>query len=182
MLKKARGDASFNLLEKEDVEQEIRYIWLHCEKTCEELTERYLKQITIWWIRDWTIKQSRVVQVYPYYYFLEQEPEFLLDLKFLVYGTRVYPFSTLAPYERYLIFLRYREEKTILQISKMVCKNKNTVQQELRRVLNKLRRLNDAKENPSGSCDRGDGWSSATGECSEGCSPWNRDITPEVRQ
>lgn len=185
-IKKARGDWTPNLLEKEDIEQEIYFIWLQCEKSQGgKLTERYLKQMTIWGIRDWTIRQSRVVEAYPYYYyFLEEKPEFLLDLSFLAYGTRVYPFSTLAPYERYLIFLRYREEKTILQISKVVCKNKNTVQRELRWILDKLRVLgeNFEKENSGRSCSRGDGWASAKGECSEGCSPWNQATPPEAYQ
>jgi len=174
-------------IDQNDVFQQICLIWWQSWKTYKgsiQGLKRYLIQRTIWGLRDWLIKQSNIVGIYPYYYFLEEKPEFLLDLSFLAYGTRVYPFSTLAPYERYLIFLRYREEKTILQISKVVCKNKNTVQKELCWILDKLRVLgeNFEKENSGRSCSRGDGWASAKGECSEGCSPWNQATPPEAYQ
>ena len=107
----------------------------------------YITRRIVWGMRDWLIKQSRIVTVYPYYYFTKERPDLLLDLNFLLYGTQIFPFSILSPYERYLIFLHFREEKSILEISYMVQSKWETVKGHLSSTIDKLRRLSNENKN-----------------------------------
>jgi len=76
-----------------------------------------------------------------------ENPGFTLDLKFLLYGTEIYPLSTLTAYERYLIYMTYTEGKTLKEVAKVVRKHHITVKRQLRAIRNNLRRLSDEEEN-----------------------------------
>ena len=103
----------------------------------------YLIRHTIWKMRDWLIAQTRVVKEYPYYYFSKEQSRFVLDLSFLIKGTKIFPFSKLNPYERYLIFLRFREERTIVEIAYIIQKHRCNISKDLYHTIDKLRRLFD---------------------------------------
>lgn len=117
----------------------------------------YVTRRTIWGMRDWFVKRSQIINKYPYYYFVEEKPELILNLDFLLYGTRLYPFSELSPYERYLIFLRFREEKSILKISHIVQHERKIIKAQLDSILDKLRRLANESKNTRGSREGRDG-------------------------
>jgi hypothetical protein len=84
----------------------------------------------------------RAVSHVPVFYYDKlpvEEPGFRLNLPFLARGTDFYPLSELSAYERYLIFLKYKEDRNILEIAQVVQKSKMTVQRHLKRIHTKLR-------------------------------------------
>lgn len=143
-----------DIIDKYDLAQQLQLIWLkaklayknsECSNSC---YESYLIRLSVWGIRDWIIKQVHIVTTYPYYYFTKESPRFLLNLNFLMHGTKIFPYSELSPYERYLIFLHFRDERTIVEIAYIVQKNRNDVAQCLHQTIEKLRRLSNETENP----------------------------------
>ena len=72
------------------------------------------------------------------------KPPFNLDLQFLLNGTDYFPLSELTAYERYLIYLKYKEGKTIVQISQVVQKERHTVSSHMKKATEKLRSLKNA--------------------------------------
>jgi hypothetical protein len=133
-------------LELEDIKQELRLYWfIFVEKYHQskpDITLRqYLLRRSIWALRDWyhwvqkpegpsLIKQGRLIK---------SEFPFKLDVKFLINGATLYPFSLLTAYQRYILYLRYKEKKTVKEIAKMVVKTRKTVGLELKKVIKFLR-------------------------------------------
>jgi len=150
---------------REDIKQQIRFIWLTAEKRYKanvngRSLKDYLIRMTILGMRDYTIsllKQTNTTNTSNFSYYIKR-PQLLLDLHFVVNGTNTCPFDTLNPYERYLLFLRYNQEKTLAEIAKTVYKRVRTVQLELRFITDKLRSL--ANE------DKDTGRFGSRGECS----------------
>ncbi len=134
-------------IDREDIEQQLALLWLKYAKGYHESKpsihlRQYLIRRSVWGLRDWFNMEMKPI---PYYLLLLPPQEeylpkpFKLDLGFLLYGTRFYPLSILSSYERYLIFLMFKEERTILEIAKAVQKSDKTVSKQLRNIINKLR-------------------------------------------
>lgn len=131
-------------LEVEDIEQELKLYWfIFVEKYHQskpEITLRqYLLRRSIWALRDWyrwSMKPSGTSIQKKY---SKEEFPFKLDVHFLIRGCDVHPFSLLSPYQRYILYLRYKEKKSITKISKLVIKTRKTVSLELRRIIKFLR-------------------------------------------
>lgn len=133
---------------REEIEQELAFIWLkslkayHTSKPNVHIRQ-YLIRRSLWGLRDWlrTIA-ARPIEI-PYTDLPEevetQEKKFNLDLKFLVYGSDYEPLVQLTPYERYLIFLKFKEDKTILEISHIVQKHYETIYEHLNQIFAKIR-------------------------------------------
>lgn len=175
------GNPIFDDEAMRDVKQEFYLIFLEAERSYDKRKPKatfqsYAARRVAWGMRDYLIRTSKIVTTYPYYYFTEEKPEFIIDLNFLLYGTGIYPLSELSPYERYLIFLRFREDKSILEISTIVQHNWLTVNTRLDAAIDKLRRLSDASKNTTGSSSTGSRIRTP-GECSESGHPRDRNPT-----
>lgn len=135
-------------LEPGEIHQELIALWgefyrKYQESKPEIHIRQYLIRRSVWGLRDWFNSQFKFYPAAPPP--LDEEETyshrvgFKLDLGFLFYGTRVFPLSILSPYERYLIFLKFKKERTILEIAGIVQKNKETVGFQLHKILKKLR-------------------------------------------
>lgn len=141
------------VITRDEIEGALMYMWVvfigrYYTSRPKVALRTYLLRRSIWGLRDWVKRQWLVVQYMPQ----EPTPEdpkalFELDLKFLMFGTPIYPMSELTAYERYLVFLHFTEEKTILEIAQTVHKTRKTVGKHLSKTLNKMRRL--AHDSPS---------------------------------
>ena len=134
---------------KEDVEQELRYQWFLAirsfQKTKPSVHIRtYLIRRSLWSLRDWARSLSLIKT---HDHFIDNIPDttetthydFRLDLKFLIHGTEFTPLASLTPYERYLIFLKFREDKSTLEIAEMVQKTYETVYEHINEIIAKVR-------------------------------------------
>lgn len=133
-------------LEVCDIEQELRLCWVifvrkYNDRKPEITLRQYLLRRSIWALRDWykhvqkpSSESHRVGRDSG-----KQEFPFKLDTRFLVEGSDLFPFTLLTPYQRYILYLKYKENKSISQIAKLVIKTRKTVSLELRRLLKNLR-------------------------------------------
>ena len=79
---------------------------------------------------------------------LEEEKCLRLDMSFFQ-ERLIFPLDSLLPYERYLIFLKYKAEKSIVEMAHILQKNRDTVSNQLKRIHDKLRSLaNEKPEDP----------------------------------
>lgn len=149
-------------LDAEDIRQELVFRWLifiskYYEAKPNVKLRQYLIRRSIWAMRDWFhLLMKKPVWDTPVIVFPEFN-SFVLNFKFLIHGTDVAPFDILSPYERYLIFLKFKEERTILEIAKAVQKTRKTVKAQLKSIYDKLRSHSDASTNTGRSSSRIDG-------------------------
>ena len=138
--------------QREDVEQELSVLWLRFnrnyrgKRTPGELKD-YLLKHSVFSMKGWFFRQISALshgqsRYVPNWTILE----FQLDLKFLLEGTDYWPLCNLSPYERYLIFLKFKEEKSIVDMAYTVQKHREVVAYQLKRILNRLRsEINESK-------------------------------------
>lgn len=69
-----------------------------------------------------------------------------LDLKWVFEGTDNDMFSSLSSYERYLIYLNFKEEMSLRDMAKKFGRSKNTIHAHLKDAIEKLRRINYESE------------------------------------
>ena len=157
-------------LSKKEIRQELFAMWVQFSKEFEENKPKihlrqYLLRRSIWALRDWISGQCNQ-QFLPLTFAPGATQEdmtpdfgFILDYKFLVYGTGWYPLCLLSPYERYLVFLKFVEEKSIVEISYIVQKDRLTVKKQLDEIIEDFRsKLNVHQTAKStGHCDPGPG-------------------------
>lgn len=148
-------------LEREDIEQQLRYLWIKYNKMFSKKEKKrtslrdYLLACTVMGMSTWYYREVVGVS-YDTSLSLEElaentvgSPDKLsLDFSFVIKGTTIYPLQDLTPYERYLLFLRYKTEKTTVEIAYVVQKDRKTVSRQLARIHNKLRRLADEAKDP----------------------------------
>lgn len=138
-------------ISKEEIEQELAFIWLKSLKAFQESkpnihVRQYLIRRSLWGLRDWLRTVAARPIGIPFEDITVEEKEipqspFSLDLKFLIYGTDFEPLMTLTPYERYLVFLKFREDKTMLEIAHMVQKNHETIYEHFNQIISKIRSI-----------------------------------------
>ena len=143
-------DSLLLLLEKEDIEQEIYSLYLkflndYNTKTPNASLRSYVISRTIWEVRDWINKLYN--SQYPTYTLsvadrASNDPEFKLDLLFLIKGTDLEPFCILNPYERNIVYLYYTREKTLQEVSTLTGRSVPIIRKYIRSILEKLRRRN----------------------------------------
>jgi DNA-directed RNA polymerase specialized sigma24 family protein len=149
-------------LERADVSQELVFRWLifiqkYYEAKPAITLKQYLIRRSIWTMRDWFKLLMRKPPYETPIVILPKLDSFVLNSKFLLYGTDVQPFDCLTSYERYLLFLKFKDDRTILEIADAVQKTKKTVRTQLKRIYNKLRSYEDASTEPGRPCERSDG-------------------------
>lgn len=133
------------ILSKADIRQQLSLMWLRYIKTFTEAKPNipikvYLIRRSLWGLRDWFKTLSKRKLVIPIELTnSEIDFGFSIDLKFLLYGTKEGMLQDLSPYERYLIFLRFKEDKSISEISTIVQKTSVTVDLHLSKVLDKIK-------------------------------------------
>jgi len=166
-------DPGFSL-DREDVSQKLWEVWVRLfrsyqdKKTTDMGLRSYLLSLSVWKLEKWLRRESSCpAHALPTY---EEKEPFALDICFLIRGTDFWPLSILTPYERYLIFLKFKEEKSIVEIAEMTQQTRQTVSTHLRRVLRKLRSAShvDAKESARVST-AADGSESGSIEGQRGC-------------
>ena len=139
---------SFNLT-LNDLRQELSSFWLKYEKQYKNPKENvalrsYLIRRSIWDIRDWLKRQTNIVVTDPFLGVKNDcVAEFKLDLLFLFEGTNYPPLRILSPYERYIIFLKFKEEKSILQMSKILQKDRRVVKSHFDSIIKKLKKVSN---------------------------------------
>lgn len=131
-------------LDREDVAQSLAEIWMSLLDSYKKSTttdmglRSYLLTLSIYRLRDILRKHARTGTVF--HLEPQQTYPFNLNLEFLLKGTDYWPLSTLNAYERYLIFLKFREEKTIVEIADIVQLSRQMVSKHIYTVICKLRR------------------------------------------
>lgn len=157
------------IITEEEIRAQLSYMWIdfvsqYNERTPNVHIKRYLISRSVWGLRDWYRYQMNIcTQDYspgltlPATQEEEVDVGFRLDVGFLLFGTYFFPLSELTPYERYIIFLKYREEKTILEIARIVQKSSSHVKRVLHSTTNKLKELarDYAEKNTNRPCSRG---------------------------
>jgi hypothetical protein len=135
------------VLEKQDVSQALACLWYkYQEKWKKRKVKRtsnrdFLLQCSIWGIQSWYYREVVAMshdKSPPPVDMLEQEGLFCLNFRFVVYGTDIHPFDVLKPYERYLIFLQYKMEKNIVEIARMVKRDRAVVSKQLEHIVQRL--------------------------------------------
>lgn len=143
-------DSSFSL-EKEDVRQQLNMIWIDCynsyylkPKKPNIGFKKYVQRVSTWRLRDWVKKKVHKETVefteesFPV---LQAEPiPFKIDLAFVAKGNEGALFEELSLEERYVLYLKYNLDKSIVEIGKILQKDRLTVSTHLDLVLDKLRR------------------------------------------
>ncbi len=134
-------------LTKEEIEQQLALLWLGYDKQYyskkikpTSSIKGYLTYRSIWGIRDWLKYELNILKEYAYS-FPEEDPiyEFKLDLNFLIKGVNYNLLANLSPYERYLIFLKFNEDKNLKEIAKIVQKDSRMIKKHLNSILYKLK-------------------------------------------
>lgn len=160
-------------LAREDVSQELAAIWIQQGKRYFEKPARitpirqFLLDASIYHIRVWFHREIRCMSHFlpdPYTPFEETVHEFNLDVKFLRDGSNYWPLSKLSPYERYLLFLKFKQDKNIVEIAYIVQKHREVVSRQLTKIMAKLRRLINENQNPRRPSVPGHGLSSDRGD------------------
>lgn len=144
-------------IEKEDIQQELACLWLKYYQRFQQKKRKrtslrdYLLSCTVWGMKSWYRSQVIGMSHNPemVYHSSEQTTgscsENLWTLENLLSIATMVPFplSQLRPYERYLIFLKYKMEKNTVEIAYIVQKDRRVVKKQLDQIHTKLRSLAD---------------------------------------
>ena len=108
---------------------------------------QYIRMVLGWRLKYWVLKHVKTYRnrtskgelVDPDYYTSghsvpDIEP-FTMNIKWILSGSKSPAFKNLKPYDRYLLYLYYAEGHTIEQIGKLICKSKNTINKDIRRII-----------------------------------------------
>jgi hypothetical protein len=137
---------TFNLT-REDLEQQLALLWLsyykqyNSKKNKPEASLRsYIIRRSIWGLRDWLRYEVNIVtEEYSISETEDTENEFRIDLTFLLHGMDFTLLNNLSPYERYIIFLKFKEDKSILQMSHILQKDRRVVKNHFDSIIIKIK-------------------------------------------
>lgn len=129
---------------KEDISQQLALLWLEYNKEYDirkphVSRRRYLIWRSIWGLKDWLRNELKLHDIPVDPWTLPKEPRQKIDVHFLVAGSKNYPFSLLSPYERYLLFLRFYKDLSLVEMASLMKKSTPTVRKQLTQVIQKLR-------------------------------------------
>ena len=135
------------VLTREEIEQQLSLLWLGYEDQYYSNKSKptssirgYLTYRSIWGIRDWLKYELNIIRECQFVYPEEElEYDFKIDLNFLIKGVNYNLLADLSPYERYLIFLRFNEDKNLKEIARIVQKDSRMIKKHLGSILTKLK-------------------------------------------
>jgi DNA-directed RNA polymerase specialized sigma24 family protein len=133
------------ILSKEDIEQQLRLIWWKAFNNFYQLKPKisfksYLIRMSYFQLRDFFKKEYNIPPfIENYVNNIEQVLPFKLDLNFVCLGFQQEPWITLYPYERYILYLFFTKELSILEIGRRLNRDKHTIDKQLKSILNKLK-------------------------------------------
>lgn len=132
-------------LSRDEIRQELACMWVSFirsyRRSGPELHIRqYLIRRSIWGLRDWIRKESRVLRRAPTSP-PREAPAFQLNFSFLLEGETWPPLAPLNAYQRYLIYLKFVEDKDILRIAQHLHKDRHVVSRQLSDTLRLIRRI-----------------------------------------
>lgn len=143
--------SEFNIdhfIEPDDIVQEIALIWIKSIKNYKETQpdislRQYLIRMTVWGVRDWLSKEAHIYMKDIITRTSEEKEElsFNIDLSFLLYGSQHPSLQSLTSYQRYLFYLSFKEDKSILQIAKHLQKDRWIVGIQFSKALERVRSL-----------------------------------------
>jgi hypothetical protein len=142
-------ERTFNLT-KEDLEQQLSLLWLHYLEQYNSKKNKpgtsvrsYLIRRSIWGLRDWLRYELNITtEEYTPFHEEEVDSEFKIDLMFLLKGTDYHCLKGLSPYERYIIFLKFKEDKSILQMSYILQKDRRVIREHFNSIILKIKENN----------------------------------------
>lgn len=142
---------SFNI-EKEDVEQELRLMWLRFYKSYYKnevhiTLRQYLIRRSAWGLRDWLTSQKHTSRGTYLGFFKEERPKISLNLEFLLNGESWLPLTCLSAHQRYLIYLKFVEDKDILGIANHLQKDRHVISRQFKETINSIRRVANEERN-----------------------------------
>lgn len=134
-------------LTREDLEQQLTLLWLSYYKQYNSKESKpdtslksYMIRRSIWGLRDWLRYEVNVTtEEYTIPEIEEAESEFKIDLMFLLYGVEFVLLKDLSPYERYIIFLKFKEDKSILQMSRILQKDRKVVKSHFDSIIERIK-------------------------------------------
>ena len=133
-------------LTKEELKQHLSLLWLTYykqynlkDKKPETSLRSYILRRSIWGIRDWLKYELSIVTEEFRTEEEESEIGFKIDLMFLLQGAECVLLRELSPYERYIIFLKFKEEKSILQMSRILQKDRRVIKNHFDSIILKIK-------------------------------------------
>jgi hypothetical protein len=135
------------ILSKEDIEQQLKMIWFialnnYLKNKPAISLKQYLIRISLFKLRDYMKYQLSINSLVPYENKVELPTEhinFKLDLEFVCLGNKEEPWNILYPVERYILYLFFTKELSVMQIAQRLRKDKHTISKQLKQTLIKLR-------------------------------------------
>lgn len=119
--------------------------------------DRYIRMVLGWRVKHWVFKHIKEHRqsgpggaMFTSQYYMEganRPPDiepFSINIKWILNSSPGPLFQGLSTYDRYLLYLYFVEGYTIRKIATATCKSKNTINKDLRRVLQQCR--DNAKE------------------------------------
>jgi hypothetical protein len=134
-------------ISKEDISQQLALMWhqfflTYKEKRPDIRLRQYLIRRSIWGLRDWLLTECKNKTHILEDIYYTNEPvvyDFEINFKFLIIGSDHLFLNDLTAYERYLLFLKFKEDKTIKEIASLTQKHNETIQEHLTKIFNKIR-------------------------------------------
>ena len=135
----------------EDLRQQVCLFWLKYEKQYEIQKEKnnvtlitYLIRRSIWGIRDWLHKNNSSLRVDLRAPVEDKDPiGFKLNINFLLKGSSNNLLKNLSGYERYIIFLVFKEGKNFVEMSKILQRDRASIKEHYKNIIEKVRKNND---------------------------------------
>ncbi|MEK6883316.1 MAG: hypothetical protein AABY22_27055, partial [Nanoarchaeota archaeon] len=112
-------------ISKEDISQQLALMWhqfflTYKEKRPDIRLRQYLIRRSIWGLRDWLLTECKnKTHILEDIYYTDEPVlyDFEISFKFLIKGSDHLFLNDLTAYERYILFLKFKEDKTIKEIS-----------------------------------------------------------------
>ena len=146
----ARKPSSSLNLSRNEIRQELACMWVSFIRSYRRSSTKlhirqYLIRRSIWGLRDWIRKESRILRKAPAST-PKEVPVFRLNFSFLLEGETWPPLAILTAYQRYLIYLKFVEDKDILRIAQHLDKDRHVVSRQLNEALQLIRRIANDEE------------------------------------
>jgi DNA-directed RNA polymerase specialized sigma24 family protein len=134
-------------LNRDDIAQQLSLIWHKClvrRGNKAQGIRTFLLRLAVFELRDWYRKEVRS---------LSEDPRVMapgrswLGLHWLLYDDEP-GYTGLTPYQRYLILLHFAQGLNILEISKLIHKDRHMISKALNEALKTLRSRQDVRTTP----------------------------------
>ena len=131
----------------EDLKQEMCFFWIKHEKDYMKNKERknislrsYIIRRSMWSVRDWLKRHNSIVKTD----IINKTEDrtavgFKLNLRFLLEGSNNRLLKDLSGYERYIIFLVFKEEKNMVEMSKILQRDRRAIKNHYEKILERIK-------------------------------------------